>query len=99
MIDDFYYFDNNFSSNNKAQGFSSINSSFALEQIILLHLRLGLGRPSFLYLRHLFPYLFKDLDCSSFQCESCHSSKSHRTTYSSKPYHTSKPFYLIHSDV
>ena len=39
------------------------------------------------------------MDCSSFQCESCHLSKSHHTTYSLKPYCASKPIYLIHNDV
>ena len=60
---------------------------------------LTLRHPSFPYLKHLFPGLFKNLDCSSFQCESCHLSKRHHATYFSKLYRASKPFYLIHSDV
>ena len=67
------------------------------KQIIICHLRLG--HPSFSDLKHLFPVLFKNVDCSSFQCESCHLSKSHHTTYSLKPYCASKPIYLIHNDV
>lgn len=97
MIDSLYYFDDNFSSNKIAQASSSISFASAREQITLWHLRLG--HPSFPYLRHLFPSLFKGLDCSSFQCESCHLSKSRRSTYLSKPYHASKPFYQIHSDI
>ena len=64
---------------------------------MLWHLRLG--NPSFAYLKHLFPTLFKGLDCSSFYCKSCYLSKSHRTIYLPKPYNSSKTFYLIHSDV
>ena len=61
------------------------------------HLRLG--HPSFLYVKHLFRSLFKNLDCNYLHCETCHLSKSHRNSYKSKIYHASKPFYLIHSDV
>ena len=88
MIDGLYYFDDNFSSNEKAHGFSSISSTPTCEQIKLWHLRLG--HPNFPYPSHLFSSLFKGLDCSSFQCESCYLSKSHRTTYLSIFYHTSK---------
>ncbi|XP_059632903.1 eIF-2-alpha kinase GCN2 isoform X3 [Cornus florida] len=97
MIDGLYYFEDDISSNKKAQGLSSFRSIPVREQIMLWHFRLG--HPSFPYLKKLFPSLFKGLDCSSFYCENCFLSKSHRTTYSPKPYQTSKPFYLIHSDV
>ena len=96
LIGDLYYFDGVFS-NKLAQGLSSASSLSIYEQIILWHLRLG--HPSFLYLKYLFPSLFKGLDCSSFYCENCYLSKSHHTTYDIKPYVPSKPFYLIHSDV
>ncbi|KAI3454849.1 hypothetical protein Pfo_011512, partial [Paulownia fortunei] len=58
-----------------------------------------LGHLSFFYLKHLFPSLFKGLDCTSFHCETCFLAKSHRNSYNIKPYCASKPFYLIHSDV
>ena len=61
------------------------------------HLRLG--HHSFPYLRHLFPKLFEGVDYSKFQCESCHLSKDHCVKFVPKPYHPSKPFYFIHSDV
>ena len=97
IIDGLYYFDGDSSINKKAQGLSSVSSTTMYEQIMLWHLRLG--HPSFPYLKHLFPTLFRGLDFSSFYCESCCLSKSHRTTYLPKPYTSSKPFYLIHSDV
>jgi len=50
-------------------------------------------------MKRLFPELFKGMDCSSFQCESCILAKNHRSTYLPKPYQASKPFYIIHSDV
>ena len=96
LIDGLYYFDGVFS-NKRAQGLSSVSSLSIYKQITFWRLRLV--HPSFLYLKHLFPTLFKGLDCSSFYCESCYLSKSHRTTYYPKPYVPSKPFYLIHSDV
>ena len=96
MIDGLYYFDDNSFSNKKVQGFRSISSIYVREKMMLWHLRLG--HHSFLYFKHLFLGLFKNLDCPSFQCES-YLSKRHRATYFSKPYHASKPFYLIHSDV
>ena len=77
LIDGLYYFDGDFSSNKKAQGLSSVSSNSVYEQIMAWHLRLG--HPSFPYLKHLFPHLFKCLECSSFYCESCFLSKSHRT--------------------
>ncbi|KAL5777605.1 hypothetical protein ACOSP7_010531 [Xanthoceras sorbifolium] len=97
MMDGLYYFDDGPYSNKKAQGMSSVSSSSVFEQIMIWHFRLG--HPSFQYLRYLFPTLFKGLDCSTFHCEHCILSKSHRTSYLSKPYVSSKPFYLIHSDV
>ena len=98
MIDDLYYFDDNHFSSKQVQGLSGIVSSTSVrEKIMLWHLRLG--HPSFPYLKHLFPSLFKNLDCNSFHCESCHLSKSHQNSYKINPYSASKPFLLIHSDV
>jgi transposase InsO family protein len=97
MINGLYYFDDNLSSDKKAQGFSSISSISVREQIMVWHCRLG--HPSFSYLKHLFPSLFKNINSASFQCESCLLSKSHRATYFPKPYRASKPLYLFHSDV
>ncbi|XVE99532.1 hypothetical protein REPUB_Repub03eG0207100 [Reevesia pubescens] len=98
MIDGLYYFNDTLFKNKQAQGLIGSTSSIsAREQIMLWHLRLG--HPSFPYLKHLFPSLFKILDCSSLHCETCHLSKSCRNPYKSKFYHASKPFYLIHSDV
>jgi len=97
MIDGLYYFDEISSGNKKAQGFSSTSSIPVQDTIMLWHLRLG--HPSFAYMKRLFPELFKGMDCSSFQCESCILAKNHCSTYLPKPYQASKPFYIIHSDV
>ena len=82
MVDGLYYFDNNSLRNKQAQGFGnslSISSLPVREKIMIWHLRLG--HPSFSYLKYLFPVLFKNMDCSSFHCESCLLSKSHHSTY------------------
>ena len=97
MIGGLYYLDGDFSDNKKGQALSSVSSNSVYEQIMLWHLRLG--HLSFPYRKHLFTTLFKGLDCSSLHCESCSLSKSHCNTYFPKPYVSSKPFYLIHSDV
>ena len=97
MIEGLYYFDELSSSNKKTQSLSSTSSNFICEQIMRWHYRLG--HPSFSYFKHLFPALFKDIDCSFFHCESCYLSKSQHATYLFKPYFATKPFYLIHSDV
>ncbi|CAL5421419.1 unnamed protein product [Camellia sinensis] len=97
MLEGLYYFDEVLFSNKKAQSFNSTSSISIREKIMLWHYRLG--HPSFLYLKHLFPELFKGIDCSSFHCESCIFAKFHRYTYLPKHYQASKPFYLIHSDV
>ena len=77
-----YYFDDNFLHNKQVQGFSTSISSLSIhEQIMICHLKLG--HPSFSSLKNLFPILFKNVDSSSFQCES-YLSKSHHTTYNSK---------------
>lgn len=95
MIDELYHLYDNFFDNKKARGFR--NTSSIHEQIMLWHLKLR--HPKFLYLNHLFLELFKKLNCLSFQCESCHLLKNQHAIYPSKPYHASKPIYLIHRDV
>ena len=97
MINGLYYFEDNISKNKIAQGLSSISSSSVYDQIMIWHYRLG--HPSFSYLKHLFPTLFKKLNPLSFQCESCLLAKSRRKSYIKTVYHSSKPFYLFHSDV
>ena len=67
------------------------------DEIMLWHYRLD--HPSFQYLKHLFPSLFKNKNPSSFQCEFCELAKHHRTSFPLQPYRLSKPFSLIHSDV
>lgn len=83
-----YFFNGSLPINKRAQALCGISSNPVREEILLWHLRLGL--------KHLFPSLFKNVDCSSF---SCVLAKSHRTTYKSKLYQASKRFHLIHSDV
>ena len=97
MINCLYYFEDFLSSNKIGQGLSSISSLSVHDQIMVWHYRLG--HPSFSYMKHLFPWFFKNIDPLSFQCESCILAKSQRITYISKPYIASKPFYLFHSDV
>ena len=97
VIDGLYYLEDGNSKNKKAQGLSSISSISVKDQIMLWHYRLG--HPSFSYLKTLFPMLFRGVDYSKLYCENCILSKSQRTNFSSKPYQSSKPFYLIHSDV
>ena len=98
LIDNLYYFDDNRFENKQAQGFiGSVRSILVHDQIMLWHNRLR--HPSLFYLKHLFPDLFKGLDCTSFDCETCFLAKSHCNSYKIKLYCASKPFYLIHSDV
>ena len=94
MIDGLYNLDDNSFCNKQAQGLSGSTSSISVhEQVMLWHRRQG--HPSFSYLNHLFPSLFKNLDCNSFTSDICHLSKSHQVLYKSKPYLALKPFYLI----
>ena len=76
LIDNLYYFDDNQFKNKQARGFIGSVCSIPLhDQIMLWHNKLG--HPSFFYLKHLFPGLFKGLDCTSFDSETCFSAKSH----------------------
>ena len=76
LIDNLYNFDDNRNENKQAQGLiAGVRSIPMHDQIMLWHNTLG--HPSFFYLKHLFPGLFKGLDCTSFDCETCFSAKSH----------------------
>lgn len=75
MIDGLYYFDDEVSKGKKSRGLSSIISLSIKDQIVLYTLR----HPSFLYLKRLFPIFFRELDCSTFHCESCSLSRSHKS--------------------
>ncbi|CAL8141056.1 unnamed protein product [Prunus armeniaca] len=67
------------------------------QQIWLWHRHLG--HPSFGYLKHLFPSLFRYCDKSSFKCETCILAKSHRTVFPLSDNKAAKPFDLVHSNV
>ena len=98
MKDGLYYLEDSYSVNTPTLGLKCNVSSLPVrEQIMIWHYRLG--QPSFAYLKHLFPNLFYKLSHENFQCDVCCFSKSHRSPYHSKTYRSSKPFYLIHSDV
>lgn len=58
-----------------------------------------MGHPNFLYLEKLFPKLFINKSAKDFKCEICQLGKHTRSVYPSIPYHLSKPFVLIHSDI
>ena len=75
MIDGLYYFDEVSTSHKKIQGLSSVSSLPVQETIMLWHRRLG--HPNFVYLKYLFPDLFKGIDCFIFQCEDCIFAKHH----------------------
>ena len=86
-----YYFEDIFSSNKEVQAYSSMSSNPKLDKIMEWHLRLG--HPSFSYLRHLFPQLFKGVDCALLQCETCFLAKSHRYKFCSKTLLSFKAFF------
>ncbi|KAL5760543.1 hypothetical protein ACOSQ2_019381 [Xanthoceras sorbifolium] len=98
MKDGLYYFEDGSLKDKLALGLQcNVGSLLIREQIMIWHFRLG--HPSFAYLRHLFPSLFNKISFKNCQCDICCFSKSQQKSYFSKPYRTSKPFYLIHSDV
>lgn len=82
-------------SNKATQGASSrkITSTPSDREIYLRHFRLG--HPSFFYLKHLFPDLFKNKNPSSFQYEICALSKHYKNSYLPRVYQPSKTFALI----
>lgn len=73
----------------------AVRSSSRRHQVMLLHYRLG--HPSFLYLRRLFPSLFRNNDF--FSCEVCQLAKHKRVCSPPQPYQASCPFALVHSDL
>ena len=97
MINGLYCLEDNSPSAQIAQESSSNISVSAYEQIMVWHYRMG--HPSFIYLKHLFPLLFKNVNPLKLKCESCLLAKSQRKSYVPRPYLPSKPFYLFHSDV
>lgn len=58
-----------------------------------------LGHPSFVYLKHLFPELFKNKNPNLFSCEVCRLSKHQHSSHSPQSYKRSSTFTLICSDV
>ncbi|CAJ2666494.1 unnamed protein product [Trifolium pratense] len=97
-----YYFDIGSTSQLPSETISSCFESFSVlnnhdDNIMLWHLRLG--HPSFPYLKHLFPKLFRNKDISLFKCEACEFAKHHRSHFAIQPYKPSKLFSIIHSDV
>ncbi|CAJ2635918.1 unnamed protein product [Trifolium pratense] len=97
-----YYFDIEPESQLPSKPISSCFESFLVlnnnnDDVMLWHSRLG--HPSFPYLKHLFPELFRNKDLSLFKCEACEFAKHHRSHFPLQPYKPSKPFSVIHSDV
>ena len=97
MINGLYCFKYNSPSAKITQESSNNVSVFAYEQIMVWHYRLG--HPSFIYLKHFFPLLFKNVNPLKLKCESCLLAKSQRKPYVPRPYLPSKSFYLFHNDV
>lgn len=94
-VDGLYHFEDDFFVRSQVQVAVGSSPLSRTERIMLLHCRLG--HPSFSYLKHLFPSLFKNHDL--FQCEICQLAKHNRIFLPSQPYRASKPFSLIHSDI
>jgi len=90
-----FYIDSNLSKQIQQPQSSSLLS--LSDEILLWHFRLG--HPSFGYLKHLFPVLFKNKDVDSLQCEICQLAKHKRSVFLALKYMPSKPFSLIHSDL
>ena len=76
---------------------SSSQSTSNLSSIWLQHFRLG--HPPFRLLKQLFPDLFNSLDPSSLRCDECIIAKHHWVSFPINNILSSKPFYLIHSNV
>lgn len=71
--------------------------SNSLERILLWHKRLGY--PNFVYLKKVMPQLFSGIHVTDLKCEVCIFAKQTRGQYLPRPYESSSPFNLIHSDV
>ena len=72
----------------------SLSNSNKESAILLWHYRLG--HPNFLYLKILFPSLFRNVNLQALQCEICQLSKQCRNNYPIQGYKPSKPFTIIH---
>ncbi|KAJ9561371.1 hypothetical protein OSB04_006531 [Centaurea solstitialis] len=94
--DGLYIWENHDSKNKQAYS-TSTSSSSSRDTILMWHRRLG--HPNFKYLKYLFPKLFRNENTSSILCEICQLSKHTRVPYPLRPYVSSKPFSLIHSDI
>lgn len=71
---------------------------FQVSQIILWHY--CLCHLSFLYLKQMFPSLFKNSkELSIIHCEICELAKHYCQSYLAHPYQPSHHFSLIHSDI
>ena len=91
-----YYFLESISPSNKQHTALRCSTSLTRRQkIFLLHCRLG--HPNFMYLKRLFPLLFKNND--HFECDVCLIAKHKRISFPLRPYQPSHPFFLIHSDL
>ena len=67
------------------------------EKILLWHYRLG--HPSFPYLEHLFPHLFKTISVSSLRCEQCIYAKNHRVPFKISLNKSHVPFVHVFTDI
>ena len=75
----------------------ALKSSINIDSPTMLwHYRLE--HPNFMYLKKWFPSLFNE-KAKTFQCEICQLSKHTHASYSSLPYKSSHPFFIIHSDI
>ena len=90
-----YYLTQNISSSPSCQAVIGSSPLSRQQQIMFLHSRFG--HPSFEYLRHLFPSLFRQND--SFFYKVCQLAKHKCVHYPTHFYRASKPFALIQSDI
>lgn len=80
-----------------SHGLQVVSKSSPRDRILLWHCRLG--HPSFPYLEHLFPKLFKNISSSSMRCEQCIFAKNHRVPFKVSFNKSSVPFTCVHTDV
>ena len=81
------------------QAYSSSSSIPSSEKSAVMMWHRRLGHPSLSYLKRLFPHLFRNKKSISLNCEMCQLAKQTRVPYSLKPYVSSQPFSLVHSDI
>ena len=90
-----YYFDDDAIREKQVQVAKKVPSMS--NEIRLWHWHLG--NPNFLYLKRLFPSLFKNINMSQFNCEVRELAKHQCYVFRAHPYKKSVPFTLIHSDI